>query len=246
MELKVNNKNCTVPFDLSAVTLGEYISYYEKYGRDLDGKLKEIQERDYKKYLASKGFTDAGDEDIETFRDLDLDNHLDQEALAWFSFWTGFDFFEAQHMKETAQALFQYRVFRYIMNESIQKETVFPQQYEWNGETWEVLNYQVTPESEMSFNEVITSKEIMRQIYKMGKGKWDAMPYLCAVFFRKKNEAFKDEFVHESSERLKLMLDLPLTYAMQVGFFLTACVNIWKNTLASSENGEEVTQNLSS
>lgn len=243
MNLKINNKNFEVHFDLSLIKLGDYIRWYETYGRDLDKELKEIIDRDYKKHLTAKGFTDIDADDIEIHREIDLDNHLDREALAWFSFWTGFDFFEAKGLPEITHLLYQYRVFRHVMEESMRATYYFPQEIEWNGEKWKVQDFQVTPQSEMTFNEVITSKEVLRQVYAIGKGKWDAMPYLCCVFFRKANEPFTDQLIAEDGERMKLMMELPMSYAMQVAFFLTLCVATWKNTLAYSDEAEAETAN---
>lgn len=238
MTITINSKDFKVPFDLSEITLGRYVDWYERYGRDLDKGLNEIRERNYKKLLTEKGFQSVTEDDIQIYRDIDLDNHLDGEALAWFSFWTGFDFNEAKHLPEISILLYQYRIFRFIMEDSMKQSYFFPQDIEWNGETWRVQDCQVTPQSEMSFNEIVTSKEVMRQVYSIGKGKWDAMPYLACVFFRKKDEPFTDELVHADGERMKLIMDLPMTHVMQVAFFLTVCVGIWKNTLVSLENQE--------
>jgi hypothetical protein len=245
MRITINSQDFDVHFDLSDITLGKYVDWYEKHGRDLDKNLKEIRERDYKKVLAEKGFTDIDADDIEIHREIDLDNHLDNEALAWFSFWTGFDFSEAKALPEISLLLYQYRIFRYIMEDSMNKSYLFPQDIEWNNETWKVQDFQLNPQSNMSFNEIITSKEVMRQVYALGKGKWDAMPYLCCVFFRKKDEPFSDELIAEGSERMKLLMDLPMTHVMQVAFFLTVCVSIWRSTSVYSESQEVETASLS-
>jgi hypothetical protein len=238
MVLTINNKKFDIHFDLSLIKLGDFIRWYDKYGRDLDKSLKEIIDRDYKKHLKARGFTDITNDDIEIHREVDLDNHLDQEALAWFSFWTNFDFFEAKSLPEITSLLYQYRIFRHVMEESMRQTYYFPEEIEWNGDIWKVEDYQVTPQSEMTFNEVITSKEVMRQVYAIGKGKWDAMPYLCCLFFRKKGEQFSDELISEGGERMRLMLELPMSHVMQVAFFLTVCVATWKNTLAFSNEAE--------
>jgi hypothetical protein len=245
MNLTINNRKFDVHFDLSLIKLGDYIRWYEEYGRDLDKGLKEIVDRDYKKHLIERGFSDITQDDIDVHRDIDLDNHLDQEALAWFSFWTKFDFFEAKDLPEITTLLYQYRIFRHVMEESMMATYYFPQEIEWEGDIWKVQDYQVTPQSEMTFNEIITSKEVMRQVYAIGKGKWDSMPYLCCVFFRKKGEPFTDELIAEGGERMKLLMDLPMSNVLQVAFFLTVCVSTWKNTLAFSDEPQEETQSQS-
>ena len=133
---------------------------------------------------------------------------------------------------------------RYILKESVEQVLELPLEIEWQGEIWSIQDFNVNPASEMSFNEIITSKEVMRQIMAVGKGRWDALPYLCAIFFRKKGEAFSDDLIYEGSDRMELMKQLPMEYALQVAFFLTNCVSFWSSTLVSSEEKEAETQSL--
>jgi len=242
MEVIVNDIKHDVPFVLSDITLGKYIEYYDMYGRDLDAQLDAILKKDYKKELAEK-FEEVTETDVELYLQMDIDAHVDNEALAWYSFFTGCDLYEVRDKPFIAPVLSQYRVFRFLLKESMEQANAFPFEIEWNDELWAIQNFTVNPASEMTFNEIITSKEVMRQIHSISKGKWDAMPYLCAIFLRKKGEAFSDEFIHEESDRLKAMNDLTMDHAMMVAFFLTNCVSIWSNTLAYSEDQAPETAN---
>lgn len=231
MKVTVNHIDHEVPFDLSIITLGQFIAYNEQYGKDLDQQLIELQKKEYK-----------GDEDeIALDRAIDIENHLDHEALAWFSFWTKHDLFEVKNKPFIQPLLDGYRIMRHLISEGVEKVHTFPLETEWNGEQWEIQDFRVNPSSQMSFNEIITSKEATRQVYKIGKGKWDGLPYLCSVFFRKKGEPFTDELILEEGERLELLNDLPLKYAFQVAFFLTASVIIWRRILVSLGREEEIT-----
>lgn len=229
MQVIVNDTVHEVPFDLAEIKLGQYVDYYEQYGRELDNQLNDLLEKKY------EGEADV----IELERQFDLDRHIDNEALAWYSFFTGNDFFEAKEQKFIEPLLNQYRILRFLIKESLEEAKNFPLDIIWNDEVWQVQDFKINPASELSFNEIITSKEIMRQMYKIGKGKWDGMPYLCAIYFRKKGEPFEDTFVHEGSDRLQLMRELPMTHALQVAFFLSICVKTWSNSLAYSEEKEE-------
>lgn len=226
MELTINNETKSVPFDLALISLSDFVRYNDQYGRDLDNKLTELLTEKYE-----------GDEDeAELKKSMAFEDHLDNEALSWFTFWTGFDLFEVRNNDFIIPLLHQYRVLRFALKESLEESYNLPVEIEWEGDTWSIQNYVVDPSSQMDFNEIITSKEVMRQIQKLGKNKWDALPYLCGVFFRKKNESFRDEFVQDGSERQKLLATLPMSYAIQVAFFLDCCVNIWKSRFQSSEN----------
>src|SRR5947209_7686798 len=84
--IRINSEEFPIPADLSEITLGKFVSFYDQYGRSLDANLANILERKY---------------EDEVDRDLDLSSHEDQEALYWFSFWTGLDLTSVQ----TADAL---------------------------------------------------------------------------------------------------------------------------------------------
>jgi hypothetical protein len=222
---------CDVPFDLTQITLGQFISYQSEYGKELDKKLKEILEKKY-------------EVDADYQRELELEDHLDLEALCWYSYWTKHDLHEVKNQPFITPLLEQYRVLRYLLkdDDAIIKE--FPASFDWKGEEWIISDFKVNPANEMSFNEIITSKEVMRQVHAIGGGRWDAAIYLCAVYCRKKGETFSDKFIQEGSERMELLKELPLKYALSITFFLSVCVNIWLRTLAYSRPVELETPSL--
>lgn len=226
MQVTVDAQQFEVPFSLDDITLQKFIEYYNEYGRDLDKEVEELQKKDYVKL-----FGEAAD----IHKQIDLDNHLDNEAIAWYSFWTDLHLDEAKEQPGILDLLTQYRVLKYLLIEDEERAKNFPVEVEWNGETWCIQNYTVNAASAMTFNEIITSKEVMRQISSMSLSKWEAMPYLCSVFFRKKGEPFNDVLVEERSERTALLMSLPMSHVLQVAFFLSFCVSIWKNTSQYSQ-----------
>lgn len=234
MEVIINNITHEVPFDLESIKLGDFVRYHDRYGRQLDKDLQDIVAKEY----------EGDPEDIDLYRTLDLDNHLDREALSWFSFWTEHDLFEVKDQPFILPLIERYRIFRHLLKDAHETEIEFPQEFEWKGDIWSIADWKVNPISDITFNEVITSKEMLRQIYKVGKGHFDGLPYLCCIWLRKKNEKFTDSLVHEDGERMELMQELPLKYAMMVGFFLSVCVNSWSKTLVSLVDPEEEAQSL--
>ena len=83
MQLKINDTVHDVPFDLAIITLEKFIEYYEKFGRELDKHLEQLVSKEY----------EGDDIDKELLRQIDIDSHLDNEAISWFSLWTGADLF---------------------------------------------------------------------------------------------------------------------------------------------------------
>lgn len=217
MEILINNNIYNIPFDPLVITLGEYIDYLNLYGKELTKKFENAIKI----------------EDLES-RTIVLDNLLDEEAISWFSYWSKVDLLHAKSISGVRELLNLYRGLRYLI--SINEENCdFSKEITWNGEIWEIQDFKINPASEMSFNEIVTSKEIQSQMHQLGANKFETLLYLSAIFFRKKGEAFKDEFVYENSERLNLMRELPLAYAMNVSLFLIVCANTYNQHLESLE-----------
>lgn len=222
MDVRINDITYDVPFDPAMITLEDFLSYKNEYGNDLDKRLRDIVETTYSDDVEQNNVEKA----------YAIEAHLDLEALCWYSFWTKFDLVEAKGHPGITPLLEQYRVLKFLFNDDPEEQESFPQQVTWNDEEWVISDFKINPASDMSFNEIITSKEVVRQIHAIEKGKWDAMPYLCAIFFRKKNEIFSDELISEEGERMTLLKKLPMNYALSVAFFLNIYVSFWTNTSA--------------
>lgn len=217
MQFKINDTLVDVPTDLSVIPLGKFLKYWDLYGRELDKRLVEISKRDY---------------DDEFDQTIDLLEQEYDEAIAWYSFFTGYDFSIIKEQPSN-ELLAHYRAIRELLRISEGEAYVLGKDIEWNGETWSIRDWKVTPQAGFTFNELLTSKEAARQIHSLGKGKWECLPYLCAVFFRKKGEPFTDDLVTDGGERLTLMQELPMSYALQVAFFLSVSVSIAARTFQS-------------
>lgn len=210
MQIVINNTEYKVPSDIDEISLGTYIQWNSEFGNDLQSELSKIIEANY---------------EDETLKTLLIDDHLDKEALAWFSFHTKLDFSIIENTPDVLPLLEIYKGLKGLLYMSELDALTPKASFNWNDGEWVIQDYKVDAKSSMTFNEIITSKELMRQIHKVGLSKWDAMPYLCAIFLRRPYEAFDESFVHENSERIELMKQLPLTIAFNVAFFLTNCVN---------------------
>lgn len=224
MEVKINNRTHEIPFDPASITLDQYIDYYNMYGKDLDDQLLKIQESEW----------ENDEEKDEAYDDL-----LDNEAISWFSYWTKLNLFEAKNTPDIFPILQEYRVMKKLFwDAEAEAEKKFSEVVEWRGFKWYVQDFKINPASKMCATEVVTSKEVMRQIKKFNQGKWIALKYLSIIFFRKENEKFEDEMIYEGSERMKLIGELPVNLAMRVGFFLSSCASTLKRILAFSPKME--------
>lgn len=229
MEVTINGNKCDVPFDLELISLDRFIDYQIQYGNDLDKAFNDLIKKEY----------EGSEDDQEFERMFDLELYVDNEALAWFSFWTNTDLFTARDHKNIVPVLVKYRALRSLLKEGTDKaKEDFPMHFNWKGEEWEIEDFKLNPASDMTFNEIVTSKETMRQLHSLEKGKWESLPYLAAIYFRKKGEAFEDEMIFEGSERMKLMMSLPLSIALKVSFFLITCLGTWQRILAYSGTQE--------
>jgi len=214
MIVAINGVQHNVPSDISQVSLGRFVEYYEKYGRQLDEELMAIFESDK--------------DDFE--KEIDFELHIDKEALSWYSFFTGFNFFESNEIDLT-DILLQYRITRSLLKESENAARDFPMEIELEGEKWCIQDFRVTPGSTMNFNEIVTGKEVVRQITKLGQGKWEALAYLCCIYLRKKDEIFTDKLLED---RMEFMNNIPLNHALSVAFFLNSSISIFRKHLVSS------------
>jgi hypothetical protein len=219
MLLTINDKEIEIPFDPSIIPLHEFISFQHQYGNAIEQEMLAIL----------KEFENNGNEEHEQELNEEIDFLIDKEALSWFTFWSGYDFFELINDESIASLLVHYRVLRQLLKGDELPTVTFPYSVNWNGELWSVQDYRLVPESEMTFNEFITSKETMRQLSGVENGKWLSLKYLAAIFFRKEGEKFFDSLVYETGERLRLMDELPLSEGLNVAFFLISSTSGLKN-----------------
>lgn len=232
MNLTINDTDIDIPFDPSVIPLHMFLEFQVMYGNDIELQMRELL----------KEFESNGNEEHATQLNEEIELLIDNEALAWFTYWSGFNFFDFDEQKSLVTLLAQYRLLREMLKNPNQ-EIDFPYSTEWNGEQWTLQNFVINPESEITFNEVITSKEVMRQLSQLEGGRWLSLKYLSAIFFRKKSEAFTDNLVFENGQRLQIMDNLPLSFGLTAAFFLTSSMSFLKKPLVYLGN-QEVILNL--
>lgn len=209
MTFTYRDKEYKFPDSLHEITLAQRIEFYELHGKVLDTQAEQIAK-------------------IESDFDREAESniwHLEM-AVRSFSFFTGIDIEEIRKYVDIDSLL---EIYRAQIKPLLEQEQNIDLQteYEFAGEQWLLAPPQLAANSKMLLNEFIHAKEAVRQINQLGLGKWNTLPYLCAIYLRRRGEEFDESFVVEGSERMELMKTLPLDIAIAVGFFLTSIVRTY-------------------
>lgn len=216
MKFEYKGSQYEYPATLDQVTLQQRIDFHNLYGRTFDENLLRIAEI----------------EDL-TEREIQLTELKVLFAVQSFSFFTGLSLDVIQAEFELSQVMNVYNTSLTMMLD--EEAQLKPQDsYLFNDEEWVIAPPIVSPQSKFTFNEFLTSKEIVRQLEQVGQKKWEALLHLCCIYLRKPGEAFNEDFVDPDGERLELMRKLPMNIALQVGFFLTVSMTSFMQLLQSS------------
>lgn len=217
MTFSYKNQQYTFPASLEEITLAQRINFYNQYGKALNDQMVTIQ-----------ALPDAFDRELET-------NCWQLEyAARIFSFFTGIDFEEVKVQIPVEGLLYIYTTDVQELNR--QEISIDPQtSYTWQGIQWQLNSPELLKRDFLTMNEYDTVTGLLKQIYYTGKGQWETYPVLCAAYLRKEGEPFSAELVADGSERLALMLTLPLSIALAVGKLLSEIVNA-HNSITGKEN----------
>lgn len=221
MKFDFKGQEYTFPAALSDITLGQRVAFYATHGKDMERMAKEIEETkdDFEKELAVTIFNT-------------------EMAVREFAHYTGINIDTVRNEIDVATMMNIYAVDMQLLREQ-EAAIVLEPEYEFEGENWTISSPELSTSNSMTLNEFLHAKEAVRQLHKLGNGKWDALPYLCAIYLRKKDEPFTEDLVAQGSKRLEQMNRLPLDIALGVAFFLSSTLSIYKTTLASSTEEEE-------
>lgn len=215
MRIILNGEEKNIPSALSEFSLGQRIAFQEKHGNQLDEMAKSINDMPEgpEKELEALEFTF-----VKMFRS--------------FSFFTGVpvEVLEESEFLDTIANVY-YASLQQLFEEELGME--LKQDFVWKGEEWEIAAPQLKHGDRMQFGELIDSKQVVKDMIELGKNRWEYLLPLCAIYLRKKGEAYNKEFLYEGSERLELMNDLPMDIALHVAFFLSTTANIFMSTLQS-------------
>lgn len=218
MRLRINDKDCVIPSSLEEITLKQRIDFQREHGDLLDEMYKSIMEIE-----------------DESEQQLELIQWNLEKMFRTVSFFTGFDI-ESLRQSEFVDDIFgiYMTTMEQVFEDERQIEQFAEYNFVWNHEEWEIHQPELKNGSKMTFGEFIDSKQIVQDMVNLGKNHWECLVPLCAIYLRKKNEAYKESFLHADSERLQLMESLPLSIALQVGFFLSSSLSMLAKLFPSS------------
>lgn len=231
MKFKFQNKIYNLPTSLSQISLRQKIDYENKYGKELDGIYKKIVGEDALKKSAAQGVSAEqilkDENKLTPFQELELTEHQIDVAYKNFAFFSQIPLDDARNIEIDQVLNIYYSCYAQLYNE----EYIPEDKYLWNNEYWYIDTQELSHKSKTTFNEFVTAKQIVKSFYDLGEGKWDSLPYLCAIFLRKEGEKFEEDMI---DERAKLMYDLPLNIALGVAFFLSISMSIYMRHLQYS------------
>lgn len=218
MRLLLNDNWVTIPSDLSEITLGQRIDFQLEHGNLLHEMYKSIIEME---------------DELE--KELELGQWHFEKIYRTMAFFLNATL-EAVKESEHIEKIFGlYTTSMDLVFQQEQEEYDYPQlEFIWNDEEWVIEAPELKNGHKMMFGEFIDAKQIVQDMVGLSKSKWECMLPLCAIFLRRRGEAYQESFVHEGSERLALMRELPLNIALQVGFFLSCSLDIYRTTFLSS------------
>lgn len=218
MKIFINGQEKNIPTSLSQITLQQRIDFQNIHGNELDEMAKSIVE-----------MKDETEKELETiqfqlekmYRSISFFADVAIEALK-----------EYENVDQIANIY--YSTLSVLFEDESKME--LKREYVWNNEVWILHEPELKGNSNMTFGEFIDSKQIIRDMVELGKGRWEHLLPLCAIYLRKKDEPYDEQFIQEGSERIELFKSLPLDIALAVGFFLTASMSIYINSFQYSLN----------
>lgn len=216
MQLSLNDKVYEMPPSLSQIKLKQHIAFIKKYGADID-----------KQEVILLAMPDGDEKNIElTLHNLDV-------ACKTIAFYAGIALEDVQktninHVLNIYQSCFK-QLFEQQDNLELQEK------YLWNDEIWNLEQPKISYQTKISFNQFVTSKQIVKSLADLSKGIWEAMPILATIFLQKEGEGFKEAMIAEGSERVQLMNELPMDIALSVAFFLQSSMSLYMISLVFSE-----------
>lgn len=220
MRILINDKEVVFPSSLSEYTLGQRIAFQKEHGELLDKMLESIL---------------AMEDEVE--KELEMMNLHLEKMFRTFAFFAGCTLEAVKDDKFIDDVARIYYACLSVLFEE-EKNIELQQSFAWKDQEWVIANPELKHGDRMKFGEFIDAKQTIKNMADLGKDKWEAMLPLCAIYLRKKDEPYKQEFLYEGSERMEEMKQLPMNIAMQVGFFLNSIANFYLNTLQSFGNPE--------
>lgn len=212
MQIRIDGIDYSYPATLMDITLEERIAFDNLHGIALRKQLSEI--------LAMKSDTD---------RDIEFVIYHCDLAKATLSFFANVPSRIVEQVAiEDVMVIYHELLHSYSDDVDFALNCELKKEFMWQGEAWEIQPPQLEQSSEMIFGEFVDAKQSVQDFFENGNEKFSALLALCCVYFRKKGEKYIKDLRVENGERWQLLKNLPLPYALHVGFFLNGCRHTYK------------------
>ncbi|GEN74093.1 hypothetical protein [Chryseobacterium lathyri] len=206
MDFNWKGKTYSLPVTLNQVTVRQRIEFDAQYRSE----IVQLQENVFRK-------DEEGNElDVD---EMDVSLLNVSVAAMNLSFFTGIPMSEIDSEMSVDDVMNLYfSCFHQLYEE--QENIQLQEEYLFMDDFWKIETPVLSHESKITFNELITSKQVIKQMQELSAGKWDAIPILAAIYLKKEGEVFNESWLSPGSERLEMMYNLPMDIALAVAFFL--------------------------
>jgi hypothetical protein len=202
MIITINDNQVAIPSSKDEFTLGQRIAYDREHGSLLNQMMESI----------------TAMED-ETEKRIELMEFHFEKMFRVFSFFTGIPvdvLKESDFIEQVAEIyhMVLMPVIDYAEPKESQKEFLF------DNDTWILPAAELKHGDKTSFGEIIDCKQRVCDMAEMELPLSEMLLPVSAIYLRKKDEDYQEEFLFEGSERLALMEKLPMSIVEHVAFFL--------------------------
>jgi hypothetical protein len=225
MDFKFKGKKYSLPVTLNQITVRQKIEFDRLY-RD---KINEMYANTFK-------LDDQGE--LEEMDEIEASLFKVNVAVMNISFFTGIPLEEVENEMSVDDVMNLYYSCIHQMYEE-QENIELQETYLFKDQLWFIEPPYLTNESKTTFNQLVTSKQVIKQMQELSAGKYEAIPYLAAIYLRKEDEEFQEDWLNEGAERLEMMYDLPMDIANAIAFFLQNSMGSYLKTLAYSPEEDQ-------
>lgn len=204
-----------------SVTLGQRVAFDKLYGKDLREKLKKIIEIKE-----------------EILQELDFASYQCDMACKTLSFFSGCPLDTVMNTDINDVQIIYYELLKTFTEEVdfAEKQEQLMSEIHWKDQEWVIAPPELGYESPMTFGEFLDAKQIVKNTWEFSQEKWECLLQLCCVYLRNKDEPYNATLIRENGQRYNLFKDLPFSYAMQVGFFLSSSLSSYISIFPFSKN----------
>lgn len=219
MLLTIDGTEYKLPASLLEVTLGQRIAYDNTHGKALRQQLKAALEN-------PEGLP----------REMALLEYQTDLATKTLSFFAGIPLAKVLATHADDVLLIYSQLMKDFSSDVNYADESFDlvHRFAWKGDVWVVAAPELENGDKMTVAEFVHAMQATKNLIELGEEKWEHLLLLCCIYFRKEGEPYSKDLDQEGGKRYELLKNLPLDYALHVGFFLNATLDSYLKTFRSS------------